>query len=112
MIFGTDTPFAFGNFHHSVMNEVRALKLAGLPNDAILRMATSDAAAALGIDDRVGTIETGKSADLVLLAGDPLTDIEAVGRVELVVKEGRVVYAVEPTGRRTATNGAVTASAQ
>jgi cytosine/adenosine deaminase-related metal-dependent hydrolase len=82
----------FGNFFHSVMNEVRALKLAGVPNDTILRMATSDAATALDIDDRVGTIELGKLADLVLLAGDPLTDIEALGRVELVMKEGRIVY--------------------
>jgi len=92
LIFGTDTPFAFGNFYYSVMNEIRALKLAGLPNEAILRMATSDAAAALGIRDRVGTIEAGKIADLVLLDGDPASDIEAVGRVELVMKEGRTVY--------------------
>jgi imidazolonepropionase-like amidohydrolase len=55
-------------------------------------MATSDAAAALGIGDRVGTIQPGKLADLVLLDGDPLQDIESVGRVDLVVKEGRVVY--------------------
>jgi len=92
LIFGTDAPFTFGNFFHSVMNEVRALKLAGLPNDAILRMATSDAAAALGISDRVGTIERGKLADLVLLDGDPLSDIEMVGHVALVMKEGRIVY--------------------
>jgi imidazolonepropionase-like amidohydrolase len=96
MIFGTDTPFAFGNFFHSVMNEVRALKMAGLPNEAILRMATVDAATALGIADRVGTIAPGKLADLVLLDGDPLADIEALGRVELVIKEGRIVYQREP----------------
>lgn len=92
LIFGTDTPFAFGNFFHSVMNEVRALQLAGLPNEAILRMATSDAAIALGISDRLGTIEPGKLADLVLLDGDPVSDIEALGHVDLVVKEGRIVY--------------------
>ena len=92
LIFGTDTPFAFGNFFHSVMNEVHGLKAAGLPNEAILRMATSDAAAALGISDRVGTIESGKLADLVLLDGDPVSDLEALSRVELVMKEGRVVY--------------------
>lgn len=100
LIFGTDTPFAFGNFFHSVMNEVRALKLAGLPNEAILRMATSDAATALGINDRVGTIEPGKLADLVLLDGDPLSDIEALGRVELVMKEGRIVYRKDPNARQ------------
>jgi len=100
LIFGTDTPFAFGNFFHSVMNEIRALKLAGLPNEAILRMATTDAATALGINDRVGTIERGKLADVVLLDGDPLADIEALGRIELVIKEGRIVYRRAPPNAR------------
>lgn len=101
LVFGTDTPFVFGNFFHSVMNEVRALKLAGLSNEAVLRMATSDAASALRIADRVGTIEPGKSADLVLVDGDPLADIEALGRVDLVMKEGRIVYMTRrnPAGR-------------
>ena len=93
LVFGTDTPFAFGNFFHSVMNEVRGLKEAGLPNIAILRMATANAAHALDIDDRVGTIEPGKLADAVLLEGNPLEDIEALRSVNLVVKEGRIVYA-------------------
>ena len=92
LIFGTDTPFAFGNFFYSVMHEVRALKLAGLPNEAILKMATSDTAIALGIGDRVGTIEPGKVADIVLLDGDPVVDIEALADVALVMKQGRIVY--------------------
>ena len=55
-------------------------------------MATSDTATALGIGDRVGTIEPGKVADLVLLDGDPVSDIEALSHVTLVMKEGRIVY--------------------
>jgi imidazolonepropionase-like amidohydrolase len=92
LVFGTDAPFVFGNFFHSVMNEVRGLKEAGLPNVAILRMATINAARALGIDDRIGTIEPGKLADAVLLEGNPVDDIEALQSVNLVVKEGRIVY--------------------
>lgn len=92
LIFGTDTPFTFGNFFHSVMNEIHALQAAGLPNESILRMATSDAAAALDIADRAGTIEPGKLADLVLVDGDPVADIDALGRVVVVVKEGRIVF--------------------
>jgi cytosine/adenosine deaminase-related metal-dependent hydrolase len=42
------------------MPEVRALRLAGLPNAAILRMATTGSAAALGIGERAGTIEAGR----------------------------------------------------
>ena len=92
LIFGTDTPFAFGNFFHSIMNEVRGLKAAGLSNVAILRMATIDAARALDLDDRLGTIEVGKTADVVLLGADPVTNIEALEAVELVIKEGRIVF--------------------
>jgi imidazolonepropionase-like amidohydrolase len=92
LIFGTDTPFAFGNFHHSIMNEAQGLREAGVSNVDILRMATSLAAAALGIADSVGSIEAGKTADLVLLEGDPIADIGSVDAVRLVMKEGRVVY--------------------
>jgi imidazolonepropionase-like amidohydrolase len=56
-------------------------------------------AAALGISDRVGTIEPGKLADLVLLDGDPVSDIEAMGRVEPVMKEGRIVYRRDANAR-------------
>jgi len=92
LVFGTDTPFAFGNFHYSVLGEIRALREAGLPNLEILRMATSRGAEVLGLGDRIGTIEPGKVADLVLVNGDPLANLEAMGSVAMVVKEGRVVY--------------------
>jgi imidazolonepropionase-like amidohydrolase len=92
LIFGTDMPFFMGNFWHSVMNEVRALKLAGVSNTDILKMATINAAEAIGAEDRIGTIEKGKIADLVLINGNPLQDIETLRDVEMVVKEGRIVY--------------------
>jgi len=92
LAFGTDAPFAFGNFYHSVMNEARALRSAGIPNEAILRMATVGSATALGIIDQVGMLQPGMRADCVLLDGDPLADIEALSAVSLVVKEGRIVY--------------------
>ena len=92
MIFGTDTPFAFGNFHYSVMGEMRALHEAGLSNVGILRMATSRAAANLGLSDSTGTIAAGKFADLVLVDGDPLEGLEALESVVIVMKQGRVVY--------------------
>jgi imidazolonepropionase-like amidohydrolase len=74
------------------MNEARALRHAGVPHEAILRMATEGSATALGINDHVGMLQTGMRADCVLLDSDPLADIEALSTVSLVVKEGRIVY--------------------
>src|SRR5204863_4979136 len=58
---------------------------------AALRAATLDAAHVLARDD-LGRIAPGATADLVALDGDPLSDIHALRRVVLVVKEGRVVF--------------------
>jgi imidazolonepropionase-like amidohydrolase len=52
--------------------------------------ATSSAAENLGLAGELGTLEVGKLADLVLVDGDPVTDITATGRVLLVVKDGVV----------------------
>jgi imidazolonepropionase-like amidohydrolase len=53
--------------------------------------ATSAAAENLDLSHDLGTLAVGKLADLVLVDGDPVTDITATGRVVLVVKDG-VVY--------------------
>ena len=59
---------------------------------AALRSATADAADLLGIADRAGTVDVGKDADLVLLDGDPLTDIRATRRIVAVIRGGVVVH--------------------
>jgi imidazolonepropionase-like amidohydrolase len=92
LVFGTDAPFVFGNFWHSITGEVRALRLAGIPPVEILRMATSGAARAIGLDRSIGSIDVGKRADIVLLGGDPVTDIDAIDRVSTVIRDGRIVY--------------------
>ena len=56
-----------------------------------LEMATINGARALGIDDRLGSIEAGKLADLVVVRGDPLDDIKVARDIAVVVKDG-VVY--------------------
>jgi imidazolonepropionase-like amidohydrolase len=60
------------------------------PMDA-LAMATREAARALGLDHEIGTVETGKRADLLLLANDPLADNQALRQVEMVFRDGRLV---------------------
>jgi imidazolonepropionase-like amidohydrolase len=56
-----------------------------------IQSATSVAAALLGEQDRLGTLEPGKLADIVAVAGDPLADVSELERVRFVMKGGVVV---------------------
>jgi imidazolonepropionase-like amidohydrolase len=53
--------------------------------------ATRNGAAVCGVGDELGTVEVGKLADLIVVDGNPLEDIANVRRLQLVLKEGRVV---------------------
>jgi len=64
--------------------------LAGILNADALRAATINGARALGVDARLGTIEPGKYADLVVVRGDPLVRITDTRNVRVVIKAGRV----------------------
>ena len=72
--------------------ELTLLANAGLSNDQVLRFATAESAAALGLDNSIGTIEPGKLADFVVLTGNPLTRIQDTLSIEAVVKEGEWIY--------------------
>lgn len=69
--------------------EFRALSEAGLNQENVLRTAGVNAAAALGLGLQAGRIATGASADLVLVDGDPLTDIADTLKIVGVVRNGR-----------------------
>ncbi len=56
-----------------------------------LLAATKNGAELCGRGDDLGTVEVGKLADLIVVDGNPLDDIENVGNLQLVLKEGRVV---------------------
>jgi imidazolonepropionase-like amidohydrolase len=68
-----------------------ALQRVGMPPLEIIRAVTTYAAEMLGWQDRVGAVEPGKFADLVAVAGDPLTDIGELERVRFVMKNGQVI---------------------
>ena len=57
----------------------------------VITSATSLAAEAIGLGDSVGSLEPGKLADILLVDGDPSTDITALQRVDTVIKGGQVV---------------------
>ena len=64
---------------------------AGMPSLDVIRAITSNAAEMLGWQDRVGSVEPAKFADLVAVAGDPIADITELERVRFVMKDGQVV---------------------
>ncbi|MGW4883487.1 amidohydrolase family protein [Streptomyces murinus] len=61
----------------------------GLANSAIIDMATSEAAWALGLGSTIGRIAPGYRADLLLVDGDPLTDLGALKKVRAVFTAGQ-----------------------
>jgi imidazolonepropionase-like amidohydrolase len=63
---------------------------AGMPPMAAIKSATSMTAKFLEIDDRLGSVQVGKIADLAAVPGDPLADISLMQRVHFVMKDGVV----------------------
>ena len=71
--------------------ELEAMVCGGIsPMQAILS-ATRNAAKAMGIDQDIGSIQTGKQADLLVVAGNPVADIEQIAAVRMVLQAGKVV---------------------
>lgn len=97
IIAGTDTlgvpvPDSLPNLHGEL---ARLVALGGLSPAEALAAATRNAAQTLGLQDSLGTVEPGKIANLVVLAGDPLRDIGNTRTVTLVVKRGRIYRRVD-----------------
>ena len=72
--------------------EMQLLRAAGLTPMEVLEASTRHAAAACGQGGSLGTLEPGKLADIIIVAGDPLTDLAAMDSVIAVVKGGKLVF--------------------
>ena len=74
---------------------------AGVKPVDVLRAATMNAAELLRMQDRIGSVEANKLADLLAVEGDPLKDIGALKQVRFVMKDGQVLLdARSPEGGR------------
>lgn len=79
----------------TVQREVELYTRAGLTPAEALRAATLGASEYLGQADRIGRIDRGMLADMVLVAGDPTTDIAAIKRPRMVMRGGTVYFPAE-----------------
>jgi len=90
VVAGTDAGSPF-NMHSALTREMQHYIEAGLTPMEVIQSATLRPAQMQGVEKDLGTVTEGKYADMVIVDGDPLTDINAVHDVVLVVKDGEVV---------------------
>jgi imidazolonepropionase-like amidohydrolase len=88
---GTDTPMPQVYPGFSLHKELELLVEAGLSPADALRAATIGPAEFLGLGNTTGSIAVGKRADLLLLDGDPLSDISQTQKISAVVLDGRLL---------------------
>ena len=88
VVMGTDTGFFGIIMGVSSQIELALMVEAGLTPEAALATATINAARMIGRDKELGSIEPGKSADLLIVDADPLADINNVRRIYRVIKGG------------------------
>ena len=85
--FGTD---AGVSKHGRNADEFELMVKHGMPAAAAIKAATLNAADLLGITAQTGSIEPGKRADMIAVAGDPLSDVTLLKRVQFVMQDGVV----------------------
>ncbi|MFF1398124.1 amidohydrolase family protein [Streptomyces sp. NPDC058287] len=91
IVSGTDGGTGPGTPHGSLPRAVMDLVSSGMAAADALASATSVAARACGLGDRKGRVRTGYDADLVVVDGDPLTDMAALTRIDVTVLGGQVL---------------------
>jgi len=95
IVAGTDVPVPYVFPGVSLHREVGLLVSAGLTPMQAIMAATKNAAQLLGHSNELGTLEAGKTADVQLLGRNPLEDISNLGSVELVLRDGTVIWRKE-----------------
>lgn len=89
IVSGVDAGISSGKPHGILALAIADLVAGGIPAASALATATSMAADACGLGDRKGSLRAGYDADLILVDGDPLSDIAVLGDVRAVYLGGR-----------------------
>ena len=75
----------------TVLRELQLMNQAGMTPMQVLVAATRNGAEVIGRGEELGTLEAGKLADIIVVNGDPLQGLSALGNVELVLKNGKII---------------------
>lgn len=86
--YGTD---AGVSKHGRNADEFELLVKFGMPAAEAIKAATVNAAALLGLEKEIGTLEIGKSADIIAVDGDPLADVRVLKAMKFVMARGEVI---------------------
>jgi imidazolonepropionase-like amidohydrolase len=89
VLFGTDVGYLSD---YATTDEYVLLAGAGLAFPQILAMLTTTPSQRFGLSRRTGRIAVGMDADIVLLSGDPATDIQVLDKVAYTIRAGRIIY--------------------
>ncbi len=85
---GYTTPFDLG----MPMTEIRLMETAGMAPMQIIVAGTKNAAYVCGMEERLGTIDVGKVADIIVLSDNPLDDLGALEDVRMVIHKGEIIH--------------------
>ena len=88
IVTGTDAGNPLTLHGPAIFAEMEAMQRAGLTPAQVLLASTRDAARAIGRSTDLGTIEPGRSADLLIVNGDPTRDIAALRNLRVVMRSG------------------------
>lgn len=90
MVLGTDTGNTFIFPGYALHEEMQLMELGGMDPLLIIKLGTLNAAKMMKVDDKLGSIEVGKIADLIVLNENPLASISNTLTIDRVVKNGKI----------------------
>jgi imidazolonepropionase-like amidohydrolase len=85
---GTDAGNPLTLHGPAIYAEMEAMQASGMTPMQVIVASTATASRALGLEKEIGTVEKGKSADLVIVAGDPSVDVANFRKIRYVVRSG------------------------
>ena len=91
IVAGTDAGNIGTQHASSLFDELKAMKQSGLSNWQIIQSATINPTKILDKQESLGSVAVGKKADLVLLNGNPVENLDNITHIDLVINKGKVI---------------------